>query len=241
MGIIFLNDFSILESLEGVITLFVTLLSKGWILKTLGFAILVGSIMELLEKSGAIISFVNYMTHKRSIVNSPRSALLISYIIGVIIFIESSITSMIAGAVGKPLCDREGVSHAKLAYVCDSTSAPISSLILFNGWGALLLGLIMTQIESGTISGDGVSLLMHAVVFNFYSISALLVTFLVIWFHLYTPSMQNTPVHKEVLVYIRHEESSVWEMLLPIVFLVVSVFGFLYLTGEGDIFKRERF
>ncbi|WP_428737567.1 Na+/H+ antiporter NhaC family protein [Sulfurimonas sp.] len=193
--------------------------------------------MEVLESSGAINSFVAYMTQKRSIVNSARSALMISYIIGVVIFIESSITSLIAGAVGKPLCDREGVNRAKLAYVCDSTSAPISSLILFNGWGALLLGLIVTQIDSGIIQGDSVSLLINAVVFNFYSISALIVTFAVIWFGLYTPSMQNATLYPSKAINLSRKESSLMQMFLPILFLVISVFVFLAITGDGNILK----
>ncbi|QOP40547.1 Na+/H+ antiporter NhaC family protein [Sulfurimonas marina] len=193
--------------------------------------------MEILERSGAIGSFVKYMTEKRALVNSPRSALMISYIIGVVIFIESSITSLIAGAVGKPLCDREKVSRAKLAYVCDSTSAPISSLILFNGWGALLLGLIITQIESGMIKGDSVSLLIHAVVYNFYSISALIVTFVVVWFGLYTKSMEESQVYRPTNAHFSIRSAGAWSMLLPILFLVFSVFGFLYLTGDGDILK----
>ncbi len=237
LGVLILHNFSFFTALEGVLSLFVTLLSKGWILKTLGFAILVGSIMEVLERSGAINSFVAYMTQKRSIVNSPRSALMISYIIGVVIFIESSITSLIAGAVGKPLCDREGVNRAKLAYVCDSTSAPISSLILFNGWGALLLGLIITQIDAGIIQGDSVSLLINAVVFNFYSISALIVTFVVIWFGLYTPSMQNATLYKSKSINLSRKDSSLMQMLLPILFLVISVFVFLAITGDGNILK----
>ncbi|MDH4945257.1 Na+/H+ antiporter NhaC family protein [Sulfurimonas sp. C5] len=213
------------------------LLSKGWILKTLAFAILVGSIMEILERSGAIESFVKYMTLKRSIVKSPRSALVITYMIGVLIFIESSITSLIAGAVGKPLCDREGVSRAKLAYVCDSTSAPICSLLLFNGWGALLLGLIITQVESGIIHGNSVEFLIDAVVFNFYSMSALAVTFAVIFFGLYTKGMQNSTVHEYKLKNNDLKNANIWQMLVPILFLVLSIFAFLFITGNGDILK----
>ncbi len=237
MGLFILYDFSFFNTIEGVVTLFVTLLSKGWILKTLGFAILVGSIMEILERSGAINSFVHYMTEKRSIIKSARGALIMSYLIGVVIFIESSITSLIAGAVGKPLCDRENVSRAKLAYVCDSTSAPISSLILFNGWGALLLGLILTQIESGYIQGESVDILINSVLFNFYSMSALVVTFVVIFFGLYTPAMQNSKVYPQRVKLTKEQNPSIWQMLLPILFLVISVFVFLALTGNGDILK----
>ncbi|MDQ1244970.1 MAG: tetracycline resistance efflux pump, partial [Campylobacterota bacterium] len=56
--------------------------------------------MELIEKSGGIEGFVDFMQNGAGLVSSPRSALVLSYIIGVIIFVESSITSLIAGAVG---------------------------------------------------------------------------------------------------------------------------------------------
>ena len=194
--------------------------------------------MELLQRSGAIEGFVEYMSHKTSLVHSGRSALLLSYIIGVVIFIESSITSLIAGAVGKPLCDKYGVSHAKLAFVCDSTSAPISSLIVLNGWGALLLGLIATQIEQGTIQGEGITLLLNAVMYNFYAMSALLVTFLAIWFDINIGPMKSVKALPK-----KHQKSfkkstmSPLYMILPIVVMILSVFFFLYISGDGNILK----
>ena len=236
-GVVILNHFALMHSVGDVFSLFYNLLSEGWIVKTLFFAVLVGSIMEVLEQSGSIGAFVNYMSEKKRLVRSPRAALMVSYIIGIVIFIESSITSLVAGAVGKPLCDKEGVSRAKLAYVCDSTSAPVSSLILLNGWGALLLGLILTQIESGVIVGEeGITLLIESVMYNFYAISALIVTFLVIWFGLDTKSMKMAQVHP----YKQHQHSKEvsWMLaVLPLGVLVALVFVFLYLTGDGDIFK----
>ncbi|MBA1438441.1 MAG: sodium:proton antiporter [Epsilonproteobacteria bacterium] len=236
LGVLILQDFAIVATFDALISLFISLLSQTWILKTLAFAILVGSIMEVLERSGAVGSFVSYMSEKKSLVRSPRSALMVSYIIGVVIFIESSITSLIAGAVGKSLCDKEGVSRAKLAYVCDSTSAPVSSLILLNGWGALLLGLLVTQIDAGVIQIDSVSLLIASVFFNFYAISALVVTFLVIWLGLDTKAMQNAQI-KPYKPYKTKHGSSLSLMVLPIVLLVGLMFLFLYITGEGDILK----
>lgn len=219
------------------IELFFSLLSEPWILKTLAFAILVGSVMELMQRSGGISGFVAYMTQETTLVHSPGSALLVSYFIGVVIFIESSITSLIAGAVGRPLCDKEKVPHAKLAFVCDSTSAPISSLIVLNGWGALLLGLIATQIETGVIEGDNVNILLHSVAYNFYAISALIVTFLAIWFNIdigpmkyAKPSLTKNPLHVKA-------HTSMSYMIIPILLMIMFVFVFLYITGEGDMLK----
>ncbi len=237
LGLFFLNDYSILSTLSATFNLFFSLLSQAWILKTLAFAVLVGSVMELMQKSGGINGFVSFMTQKTTLVNSPRSALLVSYFIGIVIFIESSITSLIAGAVGRPLCDKENVSHAKLAFVCDSTSAPISSLIVLNGWGALLLGLISTQIQTGTIEGDSVNLLLHSVIYNFYAISALLVTFLAVWFNINIgpmkgakPSLTKSTLHVKT-------KTSMSYMLIPIFLMITFVFMFLYITGKGDMLK----
>ncbi len=225
-----------MNSFEEIFILYSSLLLTPWILKTLGFAILVGSIIALIEKSGGISGFIDYAQNKKAFVTSPRSALMLSYFIGVVIFIESSITALIAGAVGKPFCDKYKIPSEKLAFVCDSTAAPISSLIVLNGWGALLLGLITAQISMGMIEGDSVSILIDAVLYNFYAMSALVVTFLYIWFGVdigpmksvkYTPSknLQTTKV------------SSMYFMLLPIFLMILLVFIYLYLTGNGNILK----
>ena len=237
MGLYFLHDFSIVATITSTFDLFVSLLGEAWILKTLAFAILVGSVMELMQKSGGINGFVSFMTKKTRLVHSPRSALLVSYIIGVIIFIESSITSLIAGAVGRPLCDKENVPHAKLAFVCDSTSAPISSLIVLNGWGALLLGLIATQIQTGTIEGGSVNILIDSVAYNFYAMSALIVTFLVVWFDINIGPMKKAkPSLEKTHLYVT-SKASMYYMILPILLMISFVFMFLYITGNGNMLK----
>jgi Na+/H+ antiporter NhaC len=178
------------------------------------------------------------MSDESKFIRSGRSALFLSYFIGIIIFIESSITSLIAGAVGRPLCDKYKVPHAKLAFVCDSTSAPVSSLIVLNGWGALLLGLIATQIDEGVISGESVAILMDSVLYNFYAMSALVVTFLAIWFNVNLGAMKDAKPSKVSLKQTKVTNAASYTyMLLPIALMITSVFFFLYLTGEGDILK----
>ncbi len=237
LGVFVLNNFHFIDSFEALFTLFSSLLSKAWILKTLGFAVLVGSIMALIEKSGGIGGFVHYIGEKKELIASARSALFLSYIIGVVIFIESSITALVSGAVGKPLCDKYGVSRAKLAFVCDSTSAPISSLVVLNGWGALLLGLITTQLTLGMIEGDAISILIDAVFYNFYAMSALVVTFLSIYFSIDIGAMKDAKHISSAESESDEKSASMYYMLLPILLMVVFVFIFLYITGDGNILK----
>jgi Na+/H+ antiporter NhaC len=219
---------------DGIVALF----AKGWITKTIIFMLLVGAIIKIITNSGAIDRFVAYLSQKAKRIDSPKGAMMLAYIIGVVIFIESSITSLVAGTVARPLCDKHGVSRAKLAYICDSTSAPICSLIPLNAWGALLLGLITTAIDSHIISGDAISLLVHSIIYNFYSIFTLIIVLAVIYLKFELPPMKNskaiayTPIKE-----IDKNLQSPWSMILPVALMVVSVPVGLYLSGGGEIFK----
>ena len=235
VGEIIINNYSIVSTLHALVDLSVLLFSTPWILKTFGFMLLMGAVMHLMERSGGVNGFVYMLSHKLSLVKSDRAALLLVYIIGIVIFIETSITVLIAGAVGRPLCDAHSISRAKLAYVCDSTSAPVGSILMFNGYGALMLGLITAQMSLGFMEGESVEWLMQAVMLNFYSIFALVVTFFVIWFTIDIGAMRQAVV--------KHEKSEILEgghpmyMVVPILLMIGGVFLFLYITGEGSILK----
>lgn len=232
-----LHDYNIISSLDSIITLFTTLLTTPWILKTLGFVVLAGSIIALIERSGGVGGFVDFILNKKGLVTSQRSALMLSYILGVIIFVETSITALVSGAVGKPLCDKYKIPHAKLALVCDSTSAPIGSLIVFNGYGALLLGLINTQISLGYIDANATEVLIDALKYNFYAIIALIVTFLFIYFSFDIGPMKESKYESSLGKEVNTSLSSMYYMLLPIGLMVSLVFVFLYVTGDGEILK----
>ncbi|WP_345980283.1 Na+/H+ antiporter NhaC family protein [Sulfurimonas sp. HSL3-2] len=235
LGLFLLNDFSFVDTFYATFTLFFTLLSQAWILKTLGFALLVGSIVILIENSGGIGGFIHFVQKKHSIITSARASLLLAYFIGILIFVESSITSLIAGTVSRPLTDSHGVSRAKLAFVCDSTSAPVCSLLAINGWGALLLGLISTQILAGVLVGESIDILLKSIAYNFYAMSALVVTFLVIWFNIDIGPMKNAVVINDPTR--QYGFGKIGHMVYPIILMVVLVFLFLYITGDGNILK----
>jgi len=237
LGLFFLHNYSLFDASQALFSLFFSLLEEPWIMKTMAFVLLIGSLMEILQKSGSVESFVAYMQKKRAIVHSQKSALLLSYGIGVVIFIESTITSLVAGAVGRPFCKEYNIPPAKLAFVCDSTSAPISSLLVFNGWGALLLGLINAQIDAGVIYQDGVSLLMESVGYNFYAMVTLLITLGAIVFNIDLGAMKSASRPLTCKQTQQKEDAQLWMMLFPIIFMVGGVFFFLYLSGDGDIFQ----
>lgn len=167
------------------------------------------------------------------------------YLIGVLIFLESSITALVVGTLTKPLAKKYKISKEKLAYLCDCTSSPVCSLFPFNGWGALLLGLIGVQIAQGVIEGNKLSLLVYAIPLNFYAIVTMIVLFVII----YTGKDFGPMKKAETEELKRNEEElplvmsdngvSIKGMFYPILVMLLSVPLFLYLSGNGNILEGD--
>ena len=134
--------------------------------RVLLFTLVIGALIATVEAMGGVHGFVNWI-EKRGLVTGPRGARLLAFIVGVVVFIESNITVLVAGAVARPLFDRHKRSREMLAYIIDSTSAAVCILIPLNAWGAYVLALL----------GDGMvenplSLFISAIPLNFYALSA---------------------------------------------------------------------
>jgi len=145
------------------------------------FTLLMGAFLILISRAGGIQGFIDW-TQRIALAQTRRSAQLFSWLIGLGVFIESTITCLVVGTVSRPLFDRLNISREKLAYICDSTSAPVCILIPFNGWGATVLGLLATQVAAGNLSGkSALTVFLIAVPLNFYAIIAVLLVFIVCW------------------------------------------------------------
>jgi len=142
------------------------------------YSLLVGSVLTLISATGGVEGFVSAVAERRW-VKDRRQAQMVPFLVGVLITVESSITALVAGTVGRPLTDRYRVSREKLAYICDSTSAPICILVPFNGWGALVIGLLAVQDVA-----NPVAILLASIRWNFYPVLAIVIvlgTILVGW------------------------------------------------------------
>ena len=234
-GHLILNDFSFISTFFATFDGIVALFSEAWITKTLIFALLVGSILRLIVYSGGVAGFVAFLTQRQRGIRSKKGALLLAYIIGIIVFIESSITALVAGAVARPLTDRFGASREKLAYVCDSTSAPVCSLIPLNAWGALLIGLILEQINSGLITGNATSLFLQSIPYNFYAILTLMFVLYIILSDKDFASMQRAEKQAQPQkTDFSQQTGNLWHMLLPLMVLISMMPIALYFTGIGS-------
>jgi len=231
----------IILALGGVESLIISLFNEGWIVKTLFFALFVGSIIHLLVDSNGIKKFIIYLTKKHKFIKNKKTALLFGYFVGLIIFIESSITSLMVGTLLQPFSKKYKISKEKIAYVCDSTSAPVSSLIIFNGWGALLLGLISTQIVEFNLEQNSIDILLHSLVYNFYAWITLIIVLIVILtqkdFYLMAQKekeIKNIDINDKDIEQFTDYKGFFTQFIIPIITLIGGVFLSLYITGNGD-------
>jgi tetracycline resistance efflux pump len=211
------------------------------------FTLVIGALIATVEASGGVRGFVQWV-ERRNFVTNGRRAQLLAWIIGVVIFIESNITVLVAGAISRPLFDRFRVSREKLAYIVDSTSAPICILIPLNAWGAYVLGLLG---ESGVENPLGT--FVASIPLNFYAIAAVLLTFATIMFGIDVGPMRRAEARTrggellsataaplldpEVLAPPPNEKipPRAMNMFLPILAMVVMMPVSLYITGNGDL------
>ena len=215
--------------------------------RVLVFTLVIGGLIATIEKLGGVRGFIHLLQERKWVTGAGRAQWL-AFGTGVVVFIESNITLLIAGAISRPLFDRYRVSREKLAYIIDATSAPICVLIPLNAWGAVIVSLLASSgIE------NPIDVFIGAILLNFYAIFAVLVCALVIWSDFDIGPMRAaqkrtaegeflwpnaTPMVDPSLIEAeqsRQPQDSAKLMLLPVLALVLSMPLGLFITGEGDL------
>ena len=215
------------------------------------FSMLVGGLIALVQASGGVNGFIHWAS-RRGWGQTRRGAELLAWMTGMVIFVESSITCLITGAISRPLFDRLRIPREKLAFYCDVTSAPVCMSIPLNGWGAFVLGLLAAQ----GVTDGGVSLLASSLALNFYALFAIamgLILALTGW--RFGPMKRAeeraeqtgavlregaTPLVAEEIVELpplAHSAEKARHLMVPIAVMVIMIFIGLYVTGEGEIMR----
>jgi Na+/H+ antiporter NhaC len=138
---------------------------------------LLGALMGIWSKTGAAQAFGDLMTRK--FVRGPKTAKLVAWGLGVLLFQGGSVSTVLVGTTVKPITDRENISHEEVAYIVDSTASPIASQLAFNAWPGYIQSFIYVAGASFLATEvDRISFFFRSVPFCFYAIFAVLFTFL---------------------------------------------------------------
>ncbi|MFT7286656.1 MAG: Na+/H+ antiporter NhaC [Halieaceae bacterium] len=139
----------------------------AWVILVCG---LMGGLIGLLMRTGATSAFTGFLSGK---VKTERSALMTTWGLGLVLFVDDYLNSLAVGAAMRDITDRFRIAREKLAYVVDSTAAPISVIIPYSTWGAFFGGLLVAN--GLAEEGQGLNVYISAIPYMFYAWAAVLV------------------------------------------------------------------
>lgn len=249
MGYLLQNGFNplvgVTAGLDGIVEVF----GDAGNTRVLVFTLLIGALIATIEASGGVRGFVHYLETRRW-VHTPLRAQVLAWITGLVIFIESNITLLVAGSVSRPLFDRFRISREKLAYLIDATSAPVCVMIPLNAWGAVILGQV-----TATGVDRPLETFIASIPYNLYAITAVLLSAVVIWKNIDLGPMkaaeertrrgellwpEATPV-VDVSAEAEPDDGApvppAYLMVLPILAMIVMMPIGLYVTGDGNFIE----
>ena len=160
---------SLLETVEHYI---IKALNDGGHLSVLVFSLLIGGMVAIISRNGGMAGVVERMT---KYAKTPRSAQLITWVLGVAIFFDDYANTLIVGNTMRSVTDRFRISREKLAYVVDSTAAPVASVAFITTWIGAELGYIGDGIKFVPALADQTpyAIFIESLKYSFYPILTL--------------------------------------------------------------------
>lgn len=208
------------------------------------FLFMLGVLTSVIMMAGGTTAFSEWAAKR---IHSRKGAQALAALLGMIIFIDDYFNSLAVGQVARPITDRYRVSRAKLAYLIDSTSAPVVVLVPFSSWGATIMGIAAPIVVAAGLTMNQIEVFMRAGFMNYYAISALVLVWLVVLFGVDFGPMRKAEARAEAGDGLlpegdqpigqldgeipSHEPGTVRTLLLPFVALLVGVAAAMYVTG----------
>ncbi|GGY92003.1 Na+/H+ antiporter NhaC family protein [Shewanella fodinae] len=146
--------------------------------ETIGWLILVcgsfGALIALLVRTGGALAFGR---NAMRFATGPRSSLLMTFVLGIVIFIDDYLNALTVGETMKRVTDRFKISREMLAYIVDSTAAPVCVIVPLSTWAVFFGGLL---VDNGVAAkGEGIHVYMQAIPYMLYAWLAVLMVLFV--------------------------------------------------------------
>lgn len=173
VGALILADYNLLAAFERLFEIvFGGMADPEWNIPILAFLFLLGGLSAVIAASGGSRAFGQWAMSR---VKTRAGAQLATMGMGVIIFIDDYFNCLAVGQVARPITDTHKISRAKLAYIIDSTAAPICILAPLSSWGAYIITVIADQLQGVNITSiEPLTAFIRMIPMNLYAILALL-------------------------------------------------------------------
>lgn len=212
----------------------ITNLSNAYNVGILVFLVVLGIIVVLMNKAGGSRAYGEWAAAH---IKSRRGVALSTFFLGVLIFVDDYFNCLTVGSVMRPITDKHNISRSKLAYLIDSTAAPICIIAPISSWAAAV---------SGTVEGvNGISLFINTIPYNLYALlTIIMVIFIAVSDTDYGPMKIHEDNAKNGDIFTTRnkeyeeehqpvtERGKVIDLVLPVAILIVlCVIGMIYTGG----------
>jgi Na+/H+ antiporter NhaC len=249
-GLLFIKGFTpsgLLNALfRFVDTYLIDVLSQSSHLSIILFSLLIGGMVSLISANGGMLGFVAYL---KGWASNARRTQFVTWLTGVAIFFDDYANTLIVGNTMRPLGDRYQISREKLAYLVDSTAAPIASVAFITTWIGAQLDYIESASRNLPIQESAYAIFFQSLNYAFYPVFALAFILLLIFFNrdfgpMYkaeanarvgnsSPSPTETEDKQDT------KEGNALDALGPLATLVLTAFGALLYTGyEPEVWSQ---
>ena len=227
---------------EGLNQLFpngiMSVLSDKWNVGILVFLVILGTMVQLMNRAGGSTAFGAWAANR---IKGRAGAQFSTMLLGCLIFIDDYFNCLTVGSVMRPVTDKHKISRAKLAYLIDSTAAPICIIAPISSWAAAVSGFVKGE--------NGMSIFVQSIPFNFYALLTLLMMVFIIFMKIdFGPMLQHEQNLRQADLLVADkgrqtgEESRntgrvgrVSDLIIPVVFLIIGcVIGMIYTGGFYD-------
>ena len=199
------------------------------------FLVILGAMVSLMNRAGGSAAFGRWASQH---IKTRVGAQITTIILGCLIFIDDYFNCLTVGSVMRPITDKHNVSRAKLAYLIDSTAAPICIIAPISSWAAAVTGFVPGE--------DGLSVFVQAIPFNFYALFTIIMMLGLVLLKvdygpmklhednakkgdLFTTGARPYAYNEEVK---ENTKGHVLDLLIPIASLIVfCVIGMIYTGG----------
>ena len=221
----------------------VTTVSDSGNIAIIVFLVVLGIMVDLMNKTGGSEAFGRWATKT---VKTRAGAQLMTMLLGVLIFIDDYFNCLTVGAVMRPVTESHHISRAKLAYVIDSTAAPVCMIAPVSSWAAAVSGYVNSENVSG------IEMFIKQIPWNYYCLMTLLMIVVISLLNIdYGPMLTheyNAQVKDDLFTTSERPfegaddyekpakgKSSVLDLLLPVIVLIVTcIIGLIYTGGYFD-------
>lgn len=244
-GNFLLAGYSLMGMLVGTKEMIVNVFSSGSSTSIIIILTLLGGMFYMIEEAGGLKGVTALMIEKRSVIKSRVGAELFTWLVGILVFVDGTLSVMITGSVSRPLTRAFHISPEKNAWIVHSTATPLSVLIPIAAYGPYIAGFIEAQgIENPTQQ------MVNGIFFNYYCIFAVVgvAAFILTRFDF-------GPMRKAEADYAAGNRAGISDsekenaegqvsgkaryLLIPLLLMIVIAIAYIFYSGEGNMMAGD--